>query len=549
MKLSTGPFISSMKKKEFSYLLAVGILFYVLNYLTPLSWSDDILYKFVWQPSEDAPKIPIHSIADVWQSQLVHYNVVNGRSIVHFVLQVFDGIIGKGIFNVFNTIFYVALVYLTSYFATKGSNSLKSYTLVTFLTFVCFPCFYNEFLMFVSAFNYVWTSVVILLFLLFLDKMQQLPVQNGMVWLSPLALLVGWTHEGITLPITLTLLIYSSFNFKKIRSSAALPFIIFFTLGTFICCISPGTLSRAADGQGEPFISMMKHKLLLAVICFYQMRILWLLLLLAAVCAVKRKEMVRQWGSNNRYIFITLFFSLGIVAASGATETRTLYYSELISAILLIRLVAHLRMEKMAGRLAKAANIAMLMLYVPVVVMASKNHSNYNNIVQQLQQRQQTLISVPQIHTHNAFTKYIFTCYMREPIMFGVYQHAQGFDQQNEHLRALKVLFHKPYLTILPYDLAKKVANNQIGKLTKSADGQLYIAPLHRAQVEGITLKLRKEDTASLSLKQRLTRYPSDEATIDKRKFGCIGYRQRQYLVFCAPTSNIDRRLQRVIIR
>ena len=39
------------------FLTAVGLLFWLLNFLTPVTLSDDILYRFQWQPDENAAKL------------------------------------------------------------------------------------------------------------------------------------------------------------------------------------------------------------------------------------------------------------------------------------------------------------------------------------------------------------------------------------------------------------------------------------------------------------------------------------------------------------
>ena len=140
------------------YLLLIGILYYVLCYLFPITLCDDIVYKFVWTSDNDSFTTPISNIKDIAISQYIHYHVLNGRSIVHFLLQLFDGIIGKGVLNIISSIFFCCLIYMVSNFITTKRNSVLSYTLITLMLFVLMPGFYNEFLLFVGVFNYLWVA-------------------------------------------------------------------------------------------------------------------------------------------------------------------------------------------------------------------------------------------------------------------------------------------------------------------------------------------------------------------------------------------------------
>ena len=91
---------------------------------------------------------PILSLKDIFVSQYIHYQVLNGRSIVHFILQLFDGILGKELCNIISSIIFGYLIYMVSCYITKKRNSLFSYSLITVMLFLLMPGFHNEFLLF-----------------------------------------------------------------------------------------------------------------------------------------------------------------------------------------------------------------------------------------------------------------------------------------------------------------------------------------------------------------------------------------------------------------
>ena len=96
--------LTTEQKYQLAYILTIGILYYILCHLAPITLSDDVLYKFVWPHDNESYNRPIASILDIIESQYIHYQVVNGRSIIHFFIQLFDGIIGKEACNVISSI-------------------------------------------------------------------------------------------------------------------------------------------------------------------------------------------------------------------------------------------------------------------------------------------------------------------------------------------------------------------------------------------------------------------------------------------------------------
>ena len=68
------------RKAQLTYLLTIGVLYYILCHLTPITLSDDTIYQFVWPYDNESFSRPISSILDVIKSQYIHYQVLNGFS-------------------------------------------------------------------------------------------------------------------------------------------------------------------------------------------------------------------------------------------------------------------------------------------------------------------------------------------------------------------------------------------------------------------------------------------------------------------------------------
>ena len=64
-------------------LIVTGVLFFILNFYTPL-FADDYYYSF-----SCATREPIESVMDIVESQIAHYSSINGRFVTHFLLNYF----------------------------------------------------------------------------------------------------------------------------------------------------------------------------------------------------------------------------------------------------------------------------------------------------------------------------------------------------------------------------------------------------------------------------------------------------------------------------
>lgn len=85
----------------FAGLLAlIAATMFALNAHTPLQ-MDDYDYSISWATGK-----PVSGLADVIASQAAHYRLWGGRSVVHALAQMFL-YMGKGVFNIANTVMYL----------------------------------------------------------------------------------------------------------------------------------------------------------------------------------------------------------------------------------------------------------------------------------------------------------------------------------------------------------------------------------------------------------------------------------------------------------
>jgi len=177
-------------KQNFNRLLIAGyvcviLLFLMLNIYTPLI-ADDF-----------SMSLGINSIGDI--PKAVYYAYFNwGGGIIWGVVQRLWLLIGKPLFNIANTVFYCALIFLVQFHITgkhiKQNPELFLALNVFFWFFV--PAWGQDFLWLIGSIAYLWPLVAILFFLVPFRKRQDTPEYKMNMPLSVLFLFAGIFAAG-----------------------------------------------------------------------------------------------------------------------------------------------------------------------------------------------------------------------------------------------------------------------------------------------------------------------------------------------------------------
>jgi hypothetical protein len=232
----------------FSLLL---IYFLLINFLTPLA-SDDFYYSMSVYRNTSLPE----SLADIFIALLEQYIKWTGRIVANFIGMVFL-LIGKPLFNIANALMFCLLIYLMFFhaFARKPKNQdITILVSLLLLTWFMQPNIGETVFWLTGAANYLWTTVIILLFLL----PYRLLLENRIILKENfdniskfciLGILAGWTNENTAfisiLAIGLILIIKYSEN--KLRQ---LPKWFYSGLagqiiGYMFLILAPGNIRRA----------------------------------------------------------------------------------------------------------------------------------------------------------------------------------------------------------------------------------------------------------------------------------------------------------------
>ena len=532
------------------YIVIVAAAYCALCHFTPIRMNDDLLYKFVWPQDNESFTQPIRTLHDVAASQVTHYSMLNGRSIVHFFVQLFDGILGKEACCLASALMLGAFVYLVALY-TGRRDKLLACTVVTFAMFVLMPGFHNEFLLFVGIFNYLWVSTITMLFVTLVTRYKDRPLTGRALAMSALSFFAGWLHEGITLPVLLTLAVYCLRNRRDILKRPVLYCTVFYALGTAVCILSPGTMHRIGSGGGTGVGQYAVHKLAIAAVCMSKLRLSYILLAASALARFRCRELWRQHLGQYKYFYMAWVFAFIPVFGSDTTETRAFFYPECIAAVILCHLAVLYCSSRRTTRrvLVRALNTVTLIVYCVVMACAVTNYCNYKYIVQQLEDPSVAVVAVP--HMTAADNTFI-AGYIQEAVKFGTFENAQAFVHDDTHITCLKVLYGRKVLRMLPADMVRRLSKGGINENSFVYDDSRNIMAVRMKEAKGVhsvTLCLKPEDADTLPLTKRLSAYRGNTYSVPALRFDTLSVNSRHYLLICCPTNNIKRRIAKIAYR
>ena len=344
----------------------IAVAYGVLNFLTPL-YHDDFVYKFMFEGGTVNYDHPVGSIGDIVVSQVDHYTSVNGRSIVHFLVQLFTGLLGKTVFNLFNVIVFCTFIFLLKR-QTNSSTKLEGdakfcvstlrmsrpattsargrdakfcvSTLVILVLVLLMPRFKDTFLWMTGSINYLWSATAALGFLLIYEKRREQAMDWSLLPMLLAAFLLGWTHEGITLPLAASLVLINLFSLKQSHGwEQGLWLALAYLAGGCVIALAPGTIARSGMGGGlTP--SALGLKVITGFAVLAKLRIVYIALLATAIAWFTRRDIAKLVLKRNSYLILAMFLSLGIVFTSGLESSRTAFGLELFAMIYLLRLLS-----------------------------------------------------------------------------------------------------------------------------------------------------------------------------------------------------------------
>ena len=299
---------------------------FLFNTFTCLS-SDDWSYAFIWGTNE-----PVQSLGDILKSQHIHYMVVNGRFIVHFLVQLFDGLLGKSFFNVFNALIFAVFIYeIVLITSNQTKHYYKIISIAFILSFFFFAGFKHVFLWLSGSFNYLWVGTGILLFHYLLLK-ENISSQL-FIPLFILGLICGWSNEAVVIGIGISYFLYFITHMKCLKGHRRYMLAGFY-VGVLLLVCSPGSIHRAVNESG-----MGNSSLWVSLYNMNNLRLFFILLLLLIVKVFCKKIRFKEWVRKEQILILATVFCLMFVVFTGIDVARSRFGIELFSLLLVLRMI------------------------------------------------------------------------------------------------------------------------------------------------------------------------------------------------------------------
>lgn len=507
--------------------------------------SDDMVYRFMWNNDEGEVVRRIHSLGNLIDSQYTHYLIVNGRAIVHGTAQFFFVFIPPLVLKFINALLFVALIHFIVRYVNRRAQRMFLAMSAFFLLFVVFSGFRTAILWSIGSFNYLWVLTFTLLFLLWLRHIFNRSITWIDIIFSPLALIIGWSHEALSLPLSIAFTAFLIKNHKGILHRAVLPYILWFMAGTALCLLSPGIWNRSGDAQSLQF------RLLIGVTnMIMNIRVLWLLLLVMIILWRRQRSRLKNYLLRYAYGYIALLFSVVIVLLCGSNLERVGFYTDFIAMLLLLPIMTDILSVKWRKRITVICIVVSLLCYIPASFARQENSLNWTFAKYQMKKPGQELIAVRcPLQGENVMMDYFRNRYVMPSFEFGFYSCYMGFDSNDYNIRCAAKMFDKEKLVFLPDDVVKRIENDSTAYQTYELDANksLYVWQMKDdTPIEKVTFILKDEDTSSLLPHQRLLSYHGDRYELDNFHYELITVHDKHYLVFTRPTTNIYRRIDHI---
>lgn len=361
-------------------LLLIGIAFYILNSGVPFR-NDDYMYMFAFLTTCDYSlptpidiHRPITNISEIFSSQYNHYMIMNGRCPVHFLVQLFCGILGKDIFNVLTSLIYIFTIYYFCKLIFKTQISWLHILTINSILMLIFPVGYLYAHGIAFAINYLWSMAICLFCLnIFIEAKEKDKVTFRSIIYAIICLIGGWSHESFSIPIAGMMFVFSIVMWKKSSIQQKI-MTICFCIGTLLIIIAPGTLLRFSHTHHGSFQLAVFFNNRMMLLYALKRPIIYIIILLITTLLSKNK--IANYLRNNIYTFSVVIFSFLFIFLLGFMNKRALLGTEVYSFILFFSII-----DCIIGKYRKQQKIFSLSIAASFYIFVYPQIVKYNNIV------------------------------------------------------------------------------------------------------------------------------------------------------------------------
>lgn len=281
---------------------------------------------------------PIETFWDVCRSMVRHHIIGNGRTPIHFAIQLLCAWFNPTVFYIFNTAVFILFVVLLMRLCVPAE---KRHNALLWLTALCIilNCFPEQWWLWTSiniAPNYLWPIVLVTGVYIYFSNLHDPNYafkHKWIVWI--VSFFAGWSHEGVGIPLAGAFVVYMLIhrrNLDKRLWQIAIPL----WLGTLLVISSPNLYKRFSGQVGTmhnrwyifDVINIIDHQWSLMLFCIATFVLFFI-----------SRVFILDFLKNNLIYVITAILSVGFISLAHS-DPRSLILGELAGFILLLKLIA-----------------------------------------------------------------------------------------------------------------------------------------------------------------------------------------------------------------
>ena len=304
-------------ESRFFYNFLLCLIFFSILYLntqTPFI-GDDFVYSFIFRSTER-----IANINDIIESQIIHYNLWGGRTVVHFILQCLLLIKSFFIIHLLNTIVFILFLTLIQFqILGKIKFNTSLIFLIFSLTLIVQPAFGETCLWLTGSINYLWGTTIILFFLLPYRLYRNRKINNTKsffysVLMLSTGIITGWTNENTVMGLIIVIIGFLFYYLKIEKFKIPIWFysgLVGVITGYILMIVAPGNFIRASEA-GSPNILVLAFRFFSATEAFTSyLSLLNFGLIISIILLIKFSK-----GTNSKnLIIISSIYLLGVIAS------------------------------------------------------------------------------------------------------------------------------------------------------------------------------------------------------------------------------------------
>lgn len=308
-------------------ILTVSAIVCYFSWVSPIL-DDDLGYSFNVKMNVTGTLQQVTSIWELFESQYYHYFYSNGRIVAHWLVQLYDCLLGQKAFAVSNGMVYALMILMLMRTCGVGLRNWKGALTVSCLTLICLCT------RMIPAFQmYIWMYLLVLAYLWLLTH------YNTRKWwmltlLGVYSVICGNAHESLNAGVCIGMAVYFIYN-RRINLQQII-MCACFCGGLAILILSPWTRLRMEE---EAPFWIAEYRLLMVYELIKSLPALWVLIAVTAYRLMFRKEKIRELFRPNVLWWGIWAGCTAIDFYWGFMVTRAWLGEELAAMILAVRML------------------------------------------------------------------------------------------------------------------------------------------------------------------------------------------------------------------